>query len=272
MPYPITSAADGIWKLRGVRNARMGGDWPMVPLPTFEYLIVAGGGGGATDIDVGGGGGAGGLLSGSTTLAYGQTYSIQVGGGGSGGTGPDSTGVGGGSNGTQGGNSTALGFTAIGGGFGATRNNNGGAGGSGGGAGDRVVGGTSTGGLGTAGQGFNGGNSPVVNSNSGWDQGGGGGAGGAANTFTPGPGLASSITGTSVTYAAGGRGSGYDFIPTLGAVNTGNGGGGCRAGGSGIVVIRYLGNQVATGGTITTSGGYTIHTFTTLGDFVVQAS
>jgi len=268
MPYPSTSAADGIWQLRRVRNARMGGDWPLVPLPTFEYLIVAGGGGGATDVDVGGGGGAGGLLSGSTTLAYGQTYQIQVGGGGNRGTGPDSTGTGGGTNGTSGANSTAFGFTAIGGGFGGTRSNNGGAGGSGGGGGD--IGGL--GGAGTAGQGNSGGNSPAVNSNSGWDQGGGGGAGGAAVSFTPGLGLASSITGTSVTYAAGGQGSGYTFVVAPGAANTGNGGTGCRAGGSGIVVIRYLGNQVATGGTITSSGGYTIHTFTTLGDFVVQAS
>jgi hypothetical protein len=33
------------------------------------------------------------------------------------------------------------------------------------------------------------------------------------------------------------------------------------------VIIRYLGAQVATGGTVTSSGGYTIHTFTTSGTF-----
>jgi hypothetical protein len=34
------------------------------------------------------------------------------------------------------------------------------------------------------------------------------------------------------------------------------------AGGSGIVIISYLGSQRGTGGTVTSSGGYTIHTFT----------
>jgi hypothetical protein len=43
------------------------------------------------------------------------------------------------------------------------------------------------------------------------------------------------------------------------------------AGGSGIVIVRYLGAQRATGGTVTSSGGYTIHTFTTSGNLVVEA-
>jgi hypothetical protein len=38
-------------------------------------------------------------------------------------------------------------------------------------------------------------------------------------------------------------------------------------GGSGIVVLRYLGTQRGTGGTITSAGGYTIHTFTGSGSF-----
>ena len=38
------------------------------------------------------------------------------------------------------------------------------------------------------------------------------------------------------------------------------------AGGSGIVIIRYPGSSsILTGGTITTSGGYVYHTFTTSG-------
>ena len=41
------------------------------------------------------------------------------------------------------------------------------------------------------------------------------------------------------------------------------------AGGSGIVIIRYLGAVAATGGTITTSGSYTIHTFTSSGTFTI---
>ena len=72
------------------------------------------------------------------------------------------------------------------------------------------------------------------------------------------------------------RGSG---IPTA-VVNTGGGGGGgsywaanggwttgSGAGGSGRVLIRYAGSPRATGGTITQSGGYTIHQFLTAGTF-----
>jgi hypothetical protein len=60
----------------------------------------------------------------------------------------------------------------------------------------------------------------------------------------------------------------------------GGGGGGCfegatsrpnASGGSGIVIVRYLGSPRATGGTITQGGGYTIHTFTTSGNLVVGA-
>jgi hypothetical protein len=61
-------------------------------------------------------------------------------------------------------------------------------------------------------------------------------------------------------------------------VNTGSGGGGGGnwgpsdtteggGGGSGIVIIRYLGSQRGTGGTITSAGGYTIHTFTGSGTY-----
>jgi hypothetical protein len=39
------------------------------------------------------------------------------------------------------------------------------------------------------------------------------------------------------------------------------------SGGSGIVIISYSGAQKGTGGTITSSGGNTIHTFTTSGTF-----
>ena len=63
-----------------------------------------------------------------------------------------------------------------------------------------------------------------------------------------------------------GGGGGYN---TDGTINTGGGGGGSRDadypanGGKGIVKIRYAGATVkATGGTITQSGGYTYHTFT----------
>jgi hypothetical protein len=39
------------------------------------------------------------------------------------------------------------------------------------------------------------------------------------------------------------------------------------AGGSGIVVISYAGAQRGTGGTVTSVGGNTIHTFTTSGTY-----
>jgi hypothetical protein len=39
------------------------------------------------------------------------------------------------------------------------------------------------------------------------------------------------------------------------------------SGGSGIVILRYFGDQRGTGGTVTSSGGYTIHTFTSSGTF-----
>jgi hypothetical protein len=39
-------------------------------------------------------------------------------------------------------------------------------------------------------------------------------------------------------------------------------------GGSGIVIVRYLGTPRATGGSVNQAGGYTIHTFTTSGTFI----
>jgi hypothetical protein len=69
-----------------------------------------------------------------------------------------------------------------------------------------------------------------------------------------------------------------------GGANTGGGGGGGShtgggqtsirggAGGSGIVIIRYIGYPKATGGTVVTSGGYTTHTFTTSGTFGISTT
>jgi hypothetical protein len=39
------------------------------------------------------------------------------------------------------------------------------------------------------------------------------------------------------------------------------------AGSSGIVILRYPGAQKGTGGTVTSAGGYTYHTFTSSGTF-----
>ena len=82
-----------------------------------------------------------------------------------------------------------------------------------------------------------------------------------------GAGVATSITGSSVTYAVGGDGFLYNSGPYTGAAGTtnrGNGGGGVRytgvggAGGSGNVILRYL----TSAGTITIGAGLTGSTAT----------
>lgn len=79
-------------------------------------------------------------------------------------------------------------------------------------------------------------------------------------------------TGSNVTYGSNGP---NDQSETPGGANTGNGGSSSALGsgvfvdgGSGIVVVRYpTGSMTATGGTITTYGGFTVHTFLTSGTF-----
>ncbi len=234
---------------------------------SVNYLVIAGGGGAGSFY--GGGGGAGGLLTSSVSLSAGVAYTITIGAGGS----PSALA---GGSGTQGTNSSlgAL-VAATGGGFGSGNNSigvNGGSGGSGGGSGGAAA---ATGGSGTLGQGFAGGNS------SGTNGGGGGGSGGAGvnNTGVGGIGTANSITGSSVFYASGGAGfngsasaGGGGAIGAAGTANSGGGGGAGNGvtvggGGSGVVIISYAGSQRGTGGTVTSSGGYTIHTFTSSGTY-----
>lgn len=66
---------------------------------------------------------------------------------------------------------------------------------------------------------------------------GAGGAGGNPNSYSYGPGLSNSITGTAVIYTKGKNVHG-DGGYVIGTPNTGNGGSTFRAGGSGIVIIR----------------------------------
>lgn len=240
-----------------------------------EILIVAGGGGGAAGAYYQGGGGAGGLIYHNTISVLNGANSIVVGSGGA--------------IGAKGQDSSAFGLTAFGGGNGG----NGGpgiSGGSGGGGGccSGFAGGAAVAGQGNAGGwGFN---------SSSASGGGGGGAGsnGAngivnSNGAAGGIGLQYSISGTATYYAGGGGGGveGASYTPgvgglggggngsrhytpiigTAGAANTGGGGGGGAAGGSGIVIIRYPGSAKATGGTITTVGSDTVHTFTASGTF-----
>jgi hypothetical protein len=263
---------------------------------SVDYLVVAGGGGGGSG---GGGGGAGGLVTSSgLSVSPGTSYTVTIGAGGPGATGATTTS---GSNGTNSSLSTVT--TAIGGGAGGSNSTgtNGLSGGSGGGGG--LTGVSSAGGSGTAGQGFAGGNGIISQP---YPTGGGGGAGAAGGNAVSstsgagGIGVSSSYSGTATFYSGGGGGGAYlqgspagtagaagsggggagsvTGTGTSGTANTGGGGGGGAynssaqvggSGGSGIVIIRYLGSvQRATGGTVTITGGYVIHTFTTSGTYI----
>ena len=278
---------------------------------SVDFLVIAGGGGGGgSDGNNNGGGGAGGYRNSystessgansssetSASFVEGTVYTITVGAGGT---------DGGASIATNGNDSfiSGSGFTTItssGGGRGGeaeTANTNGGNGGSGGGAGFN----SSTGGTGTANQGLDG--ASGLASAPSYAGGGGGGAGvagtQAANPSTKpvgGDGLASSITGSSVTRAGGGGGghqqdttrssggnggggAGGALTPnvtgTSGTANTGSGGGGSRSnnaggnGGSGVIILRMAtGNYsgITTGSpTVTTSGSDTILVFNSSG-------
>ena len=248
-----------------------------------DYVVVAGGGGGGagTASTNGAGGGAGGFLTGTgRQVLAGTGYTITVGAGGA------ST--------TNGNNSVFSSSTAIGGGSGGSPIGTAGSGGSGGGA----AGGGTPGspGSGTSGQGNNGGTGGTASAAYGGGGGGGAGAVGGNGSSTAGGGggggIASSYSGSSVAYAGGGGGSVTSGTVGAGVDGGGNGGGGAGtpgsagtanrgggggggvnssaaggAGGSGIVIIRYLGAQRGIGGTVTQLGGYTIHTFTSSGTF-----
>jgi hypothetical protein len=248
---------------------------------TADFLVIAGAGGGGDAGSGGlsygaGGGGAGGYRTSAgtsgggasaesaLTLGKGVSYTVTVGAGGA-------------SN-TTGSNSVFSSITSNGGG--GQSGINGLTGGSGGGG--TPNGGT--GGSGTANQGFAGGNGGATLS-SGGSGGGAGGLGnngvlGIAGTTTGGLGVASSITGSSVTRAVGGAGgrSDADADGTAGGANTGTGGGGAGvnsggsqtggAGGSGIVIVKYPDTITIsnTGGGLTfstsTAGGFKVTSFT----------
>ena len=222
---------------------------PPVSNPTATYLVVAGGASGG--YNGGGGGGAGGLLTGTTSLSLGTTYTITVGTGGAPVSGNSGTSVAG----NAGNNSVISGtglttLTAVGGGYGNGYPSNGGNGGSGGGGGAAYP--VSSGGSGTTGQGNAGGGGYTDNATYGIG-GGGGGAGAVGGTTISsstaggagGTGVANSITGSSVYYAGGGGGSGdWRVSYPAGAGGTGGGGTGLATNGG-----------TATSGTANTGGG-----------------
>jgi len=247
---------------------------PLTP-PTYTatYLIVAGGASGSNN-GYGAPGGAGGLLTGTSSLNTGTTYSFVVGAGGAG--------VGGGSLGNNGNNSTGLSLTAIGGGRGgggSVAALSGGSGGAGGGSTNNTPG------AGTVGQGNAGGTGVITNQSTG----GGGGAGAVGNNGsggtggTGGVGLSNSITGSAVFYAGGGGGVGNTGSVAggnggggsggnPGTANTGGGGGGDGgAGGSGVVIIsvptaNYTGTTTGSP-TVTTNGSNTVMKFNSSGSY-----
>ena len=232
---------------------------------TVDTLIVGGGGGGGTRSG-GGGGGGGGIVErrasdGNALSLSAGDYPVTVGAGGSGGVAATWWGISPAMNGED---STFSGLTALGGGNGGatfaghTRN----AGGAGGGGENGASPGA---GLQPAsadgGFGYDGGAGQYTNSG-----GGGGGAGGAGQNSTAadggtggngGVGRMSNITGTAISYAGGGGGSGLingaggsggggQGNGSDGVNGLGGGGGGVRAtniggdGGSGVVIISYI--------------------------------
>jgi hypothetical protein len=251
------------------------GDTSITPaFYSVQYLVVAGGGASG---QYGGGGGAGGYLTGTMNLTTLNLYPITIGAGGT-----SAVAYSGGNTVFQGANTV----TAFGGGAGSSSNGGAYDGGSGGG-------GYSRGGTGVVGQGNNGSGGTY---SQGFVAGGAGGAG-AAGGYPPGgnagfPGVAGvGLQWLNGTYYAGGGGTqgayGYQTgtgglggggTGSNGSPNTGGGGGSGNnsnnySGGSGIVIIRYLtgatdsgGNPInPSGGTSSTSGSYTYHTFTTSG-------
>lgn len=270
-----------------------------------DALVVGGGGGGGARF--GGGGGAGGVLYQHEWLVTSATQTVVVGAGGSGGVasgGSGQSGAGSGGNGVSSSFSSLVGYGGGGGGAGDATS--GFAGGSGGGGAGRF---TTSGGAGTSGQGNSGGgagNQVIPYRGGGGGGAGAAGASGGSGTGAGGNGSSLSISGSNVTYGGGGGGGGtvaHGSVPNTaggpggsgggggggnwdnsvpaaaGAANTGGGGGGsayngstqytAAAGGSGIVIVRYQGAQIATGGTTTvgtgSSAGYTVHTFTATG-------
>ena len=248
-----------------------------------QYLVIAGGAGGGQGYQAGAGGaggyrsnvtgqvsGGGASAEGALTLSAGST-TVTVGAGGAGGPASTAATTVGGYNGA---NSVLGSITSLGGGGGSsywnqgTASPNGRAGGSGGGSGN-ASGSADTGGAGTTGQGYKGGDATGYASPFS-----GGGGGGAAAVGTNagstlgvgGAGASSNINGTATTRAGGGGGGPWvapgsaggaggggggsggnvSTVGTAGTANTGGGGGGSSnqnvvggAGGSGIVIIRY---------------------------------
>jgi len=335
---PTIYEAVGVWTLKEAQDFRGENTWPRADRADIEWVVVAGGGAGGQSYG-GGGGGGGGFRTSYGTSGAGSSaeanisavvsgvLTITVG---AGGAAAASTGYYVGSQGSP----SAIanpGFTTIssvGGGRGGSYGGSteslyvGGPGGSGGGAAGRdgwVEGtsGGSAGGAATSNQGLAGGSGGT-----GWRGYYGGGGGGSSEVGTSsthlanqnvaadpgvrcdgGDGQATTISGSSVSYAGGGGGgvvAGSDGTPgngvggagggatatttsantdRSGTVNTGGGGAGPvgsvsilgGVGGSGIVVLRVLTSAYSgttTGSpTVSTDSSHTVLTYTSSGTY-----
>jgi hypothetical protein len=276
---------------------------------SVDMLVIAGGGSGGKADNVGnseggGGGGAGGYRTSTQSLNVGGVYTITVGDGGALVSVNNTQGNNGSNSSISGSGITTITSTGGGGGgnIGGTGNNGGSGGGGGSDASPPNPGGSGNTPSTSPSQGNNGGNGV----DSGYAGGGGGAGAVGQNAVQPGKagnggaGTASSITGSSVTYAGGGGGGANTFanigiggtggggtggwsLPTpssagtAGTANLGAGGGGggntqnSGAGGKGVVILsvptaNY--SSTTTGSpTVTTSGSNTILTFTGSGSY-----
>jgi len=255
------------------------------PPYSVDFLVVAGGGGsGAAKAGSGSGaGGAGGYRTSTQSVSVGVAITVTVGDGGAGGTGTSAANSGAtGSDSSISGSGLTTITSAGGGGGGHAAGANGSSGGSGGGGGGDTGFTGSVGGAGNTpstspSQGNDGGD---TTNGSGYGSGGGGSSAaapnGGANPSAGGVGTANSITGSSVTYAAGGN-AGNGNPGAAGGANTGNGGHGSAqayagaAGGKGVVILsiptaNYSGTITGTP-TEATSGSNKILTFTGSGSY-----
>ena len=274
-----------------------------VPPYSVDFLIIAGGGGGGgsqqgQQAGSGGAGGyrnsystetsgGGGTSESSLTFTSGTVYTITVGAGGSGGSGNSATQAVNGTDTSLSGTGIST-ITSIGGGYGGNgsntgtnRNANSGGSGGAGGTSDTAAG---TGGSGTANQGYAGANAGTASSGNGASGGGAGGAGSTSTNYTSvntagGIGLASSITGSSVTRGVGGTAIQNGTSSSNATSNTGNGGDGNSSstsangynGGSGVVILRMPTasySSTTTGSpTVSTSGSDTILVYNSSGTY-----
>jgi hypothetical protein len=236
----------------------------------ISYMVVAGGGGGGWE--VGGGGGGGGFredkspitpytaspLDGAGAITIGSgpsSFPVTVGAGGTGGDPAGSYPSP--AQAPNGSNSIFSSITSAGGGGGGSYNStpgaNGGSGGGGAGLSSPTPGGSGNTPPVSPAQGTSGGTGGVGGVSAG---GGGGGATASGSPASPvssptgltpqAAGATTNISGSPVQYSQGGKGSADGAEGAVGAANTGTGGDGGgsnpvlgRAGGSGIVIIRY---------------------------------